>query len=165
MTSIYRKEIVKRIIRTIAGLALAAIICLIAIPVEAQAKVYLLPDGTQFDSDFYANMYPEMRSAYANGKYPERLLWHYLTYGIKEGRLPSMYSTYNPSPAVMSTPYIYPAGNFYVVPYQTLYPYTPYVIPTTIGQNIYPGGALSYSYTQIPTNVGSYAYMCIPYTY
>ena len=165
MSTIFREENIKKIVKVITVLALAAFFCVAALPVKAQAKVYLLPDGTQFDSDFYANMYPEMQAAYANGKYPERLLWHYLTYGIKEGRLPSLYSTYNPSPAVMSTPYIYPAGNYCVVPYTTLYPYTPYVMPTMIGRNIYPTGALSYSYTQIPANPSPYGYMCIPYTY
>ncbi len=165
MSIIFREENTKKIMKAAAVLALAAFFCMALGTVKAEAKVYLLPDGTQFDSDFYANMYPEMRAAYANGKYPERLLWHYLTYGIKEGRLPSLYSTYNPSPAVMSTPYIYPAGNFCVVPYTSLYPYTPYVMPTMIGQNLYPTGALSYSYTQIPANPGPYGYMCIPYTY
>ena len=79
MSNIFTEEIIKKIIKTAAGLTFAALICVIAIPVKAEAKVYLLPDGTQFDSDFYAKMYPEMQSAYANGKYPERLLWHYLT--------------------------------------------------------------------------------------
>lgn len=157
------KQIDKLLKVMAAAIIVFAALTLIA-PDKAQAKVYLLPDGTQFDSDFYANMYPEMRAAYANGKYPERLLWHYLTYGIKEGRLPSLYSTYNPTPAVLSTPYVYPAGNYCVVPYNTLYPYTPYVIPTTAG-TIYAGMPVSNSYTQIPDNVSQYAYMCLPYTY
>lgn len=148
----------------LAAAAVFAVLTLIT-PQRAEAKVYLLPDGTQFDSDFYARMYPEMQAAYANGKYPERLLWHYLTYGIKEGRLPSLYSTYNPTPAVMSTPYIYPAGNYCVVPYTTLYPYTPYVIPTAVGQVNYAGVPISNTYTMIPANTGQYAYMCIPYAY
>ncbi len=134
-------------------------------PADVSAKVYLLPDGTQFDSDFYANTYPEMKAAYADGKYPERLLWHYLTYGIKEGRLPSLYSTYNPSPAIMSNPYIYPAGNYCVVPYKTLYPYTPYAVATPVATKtcVYP--YVTNSYTMIPCNPNPYAYMCIPYVY
>ena len=121
------KKYIKRTV--LAVLAAAAVYmgvsCLT--PVEAQAKMYCLPDGTVFDSDFYAALYPEMRAGYANGKYPERLLWHYLTYGIKEGRVPSLYSMYNPTPATMSTPNVYPAGTYCVVPVQTLYPYYPYI--------------------------------------
>ena len=136
-----------------------------AAPVSVSAKVYLLPDGTQFDSDFYANAYPEMQAAYAGGKYPERLLWHYLTYGIKEGRLPSLYTTYNPSPALMSTPYIYPAGNYCVVPYTTLYPYTPYITtPSAVGYP-YPVAVASNTYKYIPANPNPYGYMCVPYMY
>ena len=110
-----------------AVLTLAALLCFIR-PVTAQAKVYILPDGTVFDSDFYATLYPEMQAGYAGGKYPERLLWHYLTYGIKEGRIPSLYSMSNPTPATKSTANVYPAGSSYVVPVQYLYPYTPYII-------------------------------------
>lgn len=96
-------------------------------PQKVQAKTYVLPDGTVFDSDFYATLYPEMRAGYANGKYPERLLWHYITYGVKEGRVPSLYSMYNPTPATMSTPYVYPAGACCVIPWESLYPYYPYI--------------------------------------
>ncbi len=59
---------------------------------EAKAQVYVLPNGTIFDSDFYAALYPDMQLSYNNGKNPERLLFHYLTYGMKEGRIPSIYS-------------------------------------------------------------------------
>ena len=153
------KTINKLILTIVVVCALFAVFA----PKSASAKVYLLPDGTQFDSDFYANAYPEMQAAYAGGKYPERLLWHYLTYGIKEGRLPSLYTTYNPSPALMSNPYIYPAGNYCVVPYTTLYPYTPYVMSTAVVGTPYT--CLSNSYQYIPANPSTYAYMCIPYNY
>ncbi|MBR4719718.1 MAG: hypothetical protein IKP31_05690 [Lachnospiraceae bacterium] len=106
----------------------ATVMIFLAAPAEAEAKVYMLPDGTVFDSDFYAAAYPEMRAGYANGKYPERLLWHYLTYGVKEGRIPSLYSLNNPTPATMSTPNIYAPGTYpAVVPVNMLYPYTPYI--------------------------------------
>ena len=112
-----------------AFLAVAAVYIAVSCvtPVKAEAKIYYLPDGTVFDSDFYAALYPEMQAGYAGGKYPERLLWHYLTYGIKEGRVPSLYSMYYPTPATMSTPNVYPAGSCCVVPVQYLYPYYPYV--------------------------------------
>ena len=112
--------------RAAAVLTLAAVLCFIR-PVITQANVYILPDGTVFDSNFYANLYPEMKAGYAGGKYPERLLWHYLTYGIKEGRIPSLYSMNNPTPATKSTPNVYHAGSSFVVPVQYLYPYTPYI--------------------------------------
>ncbi len=109
-----------------AVITLSALFCTVQ-PVMAQAKAYILPDGTVFDSDFYAALYPDMKAGYAGGKYPERLLWHYLTYGIKEGRIPSLYSMYNPTPATMSTPNVYLPGSGSVVPVQYLYPYTPYI--------------------------------------
>ncbi len=155
----------RSIIRAIAAFAIVFAVLTALTPARTEAKIYLLPDGTMFDSDFYASIYPEMQAGYCNGKYPERLLWHYLTYGIKEGRLPSLYSTYNPSPAVKSTPYVYPAGNYCVVPYTTLYPYTPYVMPTTVVPNVNACNWISNSYTQIPATPSPYAYMCIPYTY
>ena len=112
----------------IAAVIIAVFIVFLALtPADVMAKTYTLPDGTVFDSDFYAALYPEMQAGYAGGKYPERLLWHYLTYGIKEGRIPSLYTMCNPTPAYLSTPYIYPAGTYCVVPVQYLYPYYPYV--------------------------------------
>ncbi len=120
----------RTIMKTVLGfLAVAAVYLTVTfmMPQKVQAQIFYLPDGTVFDSDFYASLYPEMQAGYANGKYPERLLWHYLTYGIKEGRVPSLYSMYNPTPATMSTPNVYPAGVYCVVPVQYLYPYYPYV--------------------------------------
>ncbi len=119
-------------IRSFAAKAAAVIIVVLFgvmfMPKQAEAKVYVLPDGTVFDSDFYAAAYPEMQAGYAGGKYPERLLWHYLTYGIKEGRIPSLYSLCNPTPATMSTPNVYMPGTYpVVVPVNMLYPYTPYI--------------------------------------
>lgn len=154
----------KTIKKLIAAIVVVSFLCAVFVPYSASAKVYLLPDGTQFDSDFYASTYPDMQAAYAGGKYPERLLWHYLTYGIKEGRLPSLYTTYNPSPALMSNPYIYPAGYYSVVPYTTLYPYTPYVLPP-VATAPCPAVVASSTYRYIPANPGPYAYMCIPYMY
>ena len=106
----------------------AVLAMFLTVPVRSEAKVYILPDGTVFDSDFYAAAYPEMKAGYANGKYPERLLWHYLTYGIKECRIPSLYSLSVPTPATMSTPNVYMPGTYpVVIPVNMLYPYTPYI--------------------------------------
>ena len=121
------KKIIKKMIRPAAAVIALTVLLGMIQPVTAQAKVYTLPDGTIFDSDFYAELYPEMKAGYAGGKYPERLLWHYLTYGIKEGRIPSLYSMYNPTPATTSTSNVYLPGSSFVVPVQSLYPYTPYI--------------------------------------
>ncbi len=121
------KTRLNKIISMTAVMAVAVLMAAAVRPVEVKAQTYVLPDGTVFDSDFYAALYPEMAAGYAQGKYPERLLWHYLTYGIKEGRVPSLYSMYNPTPATMSTSAVYPAGTCCVVPVQYLYPYTPYI--------------------------------------
>ena len=121
-----KKKVIEIIKRVSAVIALSSLICT-AMPAVTRAQVYILPDGTVFDSDFYASLYPEMQAGYAGGKYPERLLWHYLTYGIKEGRIPSLYSISHPTPATKSTPNVYIPGSSFVVPVQYLYPYTPYV--------------------------------------
>lgn len=114
-------------------------ICIVFKPVKAHAQIYLLPDGTVFDSDCYASLYPDTRAGYANGRYPERLLWHYLTYGIKEGRIPSMYTLYNPTtvttPSVMFPPVTYPVygGVNAIVPYT----YPPITVPMVSAVNQY----------------------------
>ena len=116
-------------------------------PSKVHAQIYLLPDGTIFDSDYYASLYADTRAGYANGRYPERLLWHYLTYGIKEGRIPSMYTLYNPTtvttPSVMFPPVTYPvySGVNAIVPYS----YPPVTVPMVAPVNQY--------YPYIPTQM------------
>lgn len=51
------------------------------------AQVVTLDDGTIFDSDFYADTYPDLKQAF--GTDANALLDHYLTYGVAEGRKPS----------------------------------------------------------------------------
>lgn len=53
----------------------------------AYAKTIQLDDGTTFDSDYYADTYPDLKQAF--GYDFDALLNHYLTYGISEGRIPS----------------------------------------------------------------------------
>lgn len=114
-------------------------VCIAFRPVKARAQIYLLPDGTIFDSDYYAALYADTRAGYCDGRYPERLLWHYLTYGIKEGRIPSMYTLYNPTtatvPSVMFPPVTYPvySGVNAIVPYT----YPPITVPTVAAVNQY----------------------------
>lgn len=54
---------------------------------SVSAKVFYLNGGRQFDSDFYAAYYPDLYAKF--GTDPQKLLNHYLDYGIFEGRLPS----------------------------------------------------------------------------
>ena len=57
--------------------------------VEAHAEIFYLQTGRRFDSDFYANYYPDLKAKY--GYNAHKLLDHYLNYGIFERRIPSMY--------------------------------------------------------------------------
>lgn len=54
---------------------------------EAQAKTTTLEDGTVFDSDYYADTYPDLKAAF--GYDYDTLLNHYKMYGIKEQRVAS----------------------------------------------------------------------------
>lgn len=67
----------------------------------AYAKTVQLADGTVFDSDFYANTYPDLLNAF--GYDYDLLLNHYLTYGVKEGRISSDGTT-APEAVVAITP-------------------------------------------------------------
>lgn len=46
-----------------------------------------MPDGTIFDAEYYAQAYPDVASEI--GTDPNALYNHYVTYGKKEGRLPT----------------------------------------------------------------------------
>lgn len=50
----------------------------------AYAKTVQLDDGTTFDSDYYADTYPDLKQAF--GYDFDALLNHYTAYGISEGR-------------------------------------------------------------------------------
>ena len=54
---------------------------------NVEAKTVTLSNGEVFDSDFYAELYPDVKAAY--GTDADLLLQHYLVYGMKEGRIPS----------------------------------------------------------------------------
>ena len=73
-------------------LALIAVI-FTAFPLQAHAEIFYLQTGRRFDSDFYANYYPDLKAKY--GYDAHKLLDHYLNYGIFERRIPSMYYLYN----------------------------------------------------------------------
>ncbi|MCR5676299.1 MAG: SGNH/GDSL hydrolase family protein [Lachnospiraceae bacterium] len=55
-------------------------------PVTALAAPKTMPDGAQFDAEFYAATYPDVVAAL--GKSEKALYGHYVTFGAKEGRLP-----------------------------------------------------------------------------
>ena len=65
---------------TSAGTASDAVATLSADPV-------ILEDGTVFDPVYYALMNADVVRKY--GTDPDKMLWHYLNYGISEGRFPS----------------------------------------------------------------------------
>lgn len=55
--------------------------------ISVHAKTTTLEDGTVFDSDYYADTYPDLKAAF--GYDYDALLNHYKTYGIQEGRTAS----------------------------------------------------------------------------
>ena len=134
------------------GFAVLFFMCLLK-PTEVKAQLFLLPDGSVFDSDFYASVYTDVQAVY--GFNPDKLYQHYLKNGIKEGRMPSAYTMYNQTtarsilpvymPPVWSAGGIaqirnqYPEYNALFDPWEQ-YPYYPY----TFGS--YP----MYSYPGIP---------------
>lgn len=64
----------------------AGIICVTIVGTgnETYAKTIQLEDGTTFDSDYYADTYPDLKQAF--GYDFDALLNHYMTNGMKEGR-------------------------------------------------------------------------------
>ncbi|MCD8130604.1 MAG: C39 family peptidase [Lachnospiraceae bacterium] len=54
---------------------------------SASGRTVTFSDGTVFDADFYANTYSDLKNAF--GTDFALLYTHYITYGVKEGRLPS----------------------------------------------------------------------------
>ena len=118
------------------------IVCLLR-PVEVKAQLFLLPDGSIFDSDFYASVYTDVQAKY--GFNPDQLYQHYLKNGIKEGRQPSAYTMYNQTvprsvlpvymPTVWSAGGIAQIRNLYpeynaVMDSWAQYPYYPYTYGT-----------------------------------
>lgn len=59
---------------------------------KVNAQVYVLTDGTVFDSDFYANLYPDVKGVRNAGVPDFEILYHYIIYGTKEGRFPNAYA-------------------------------------------------------------------------
>lgn len=64
-----------------------ALIFASAFSMNTKAEIFYLNGGRQFDSDFYAMYYPDLKAKY--GTNVQSLLNHYLDYGIFEGRIPS----------------------------------------------------------------------------
>ncbi len=67
-------------------LPLIAMILAMAPSVKAQAAPKVMPDGTVFDAEFYADRYPDVVAAL--GRSEEAMYRHYKQYGRAEGRLP-----------------------------------------------------------------------------
>jgi hypothetical protein len=75
----------KCITKTVVTIAL--IVAVLGNVMTAYAAPVTLEDGTVFDSDYYADTYPDLKAAF--GYDYNALLQHYLTYGKAEGRIPS----------------------------------------------------------------------------
>lgn len=63
---------------------LAAITVMLYMGMGTISMAQTLPDGTEFDAEYYASHNPDVVAAF--GDDPEALLNHYLTYGKAEGR-------------------------------------------------------------------------------
>ena len=88
-----RRKMMGKMVKRI--MAVVLITCMI-LPVGAHnthAEIFYLQTGRRFDSDFYANYYPDLKAKY--GYNAHKLLDHYLNYGMFERRIPSMYYLYN----------------------------------------------------------------------
>lgn len=90
----------------IIGILLILLLDICVFPKEAHAEIITLQSGVIFDSDFYAALYPDVKAAY--GTDTSRLLNHYLTYGVNEGRIPSMLNTVYDIPTNIAIPTIVP---------------------------------------------------------
>ncbi len=72
-----------KMMKTLLLTACAATVFLVS-HTAVNAKTIQLDNGETFDSDYYADTYPDLKQAF--GKDFDALLNHYLTYGIQEGR-------------------------------------------------------------------------------
>ncbi|MCR5687212.1 MAG: hypothetical protein K6G58_04260 [Lachnospiraceae bacterium] len=86
------KKIRKFVTKAVAGLIVLSALTA-SVPHDAHAEIFYLQTGRRFDSDFYANYYPDLKAKY--GYNAHKLLDHYINYGIFERRIPSMYYLYN----------------------------------------------------------------------
>ncbi len=67
--------------------ATTMVFCILLYCVPVSAKTYDFGNGIVFDSSYYANNNPDVKAAY--GTDFQALLNHYLSTGIREGRMPS----------------------------------------------------------------------------
>ncbi|MCQ2540054.1 MAG: VanW family protein [Acetatifactor sp.] len=78
----------KKIIRVLASFVLCVVLAAGAFPMEAQAAKYSKTDlnyiSQVFDAEYYYNTYEDVAKALGNN--PSKLLDHYVTHGIREGR-------------------------------------------------------------------------------
>ena len=78
----------KRLMKRAVSMLLAALMLVGVFGMTASAAPQTMKDGTVFDAEFYAAMYPDVVAVY--GTKPKRLYQHYLEYGKNEGRLTVM---------------------------------------------------------------------------
>ncbi len=83
------RRTLQRIAKRIITIALVTCMILPLTAVDTHAEIFYLQTGRRFDSDFYANYYPDLKAKY--GYNAHKLLDHYINYGIFERRIPSAY--------------------------------------------------------------------------
>ncbi len=79
----------KKIKNLIKGLAILTVmmVTLGSLPIKALAEPEVMPDGTVFDAEYYAENNPDVVAVYGNNN-PAGMYEHYVTFGKNEGRLP-----------------------------------------------------------------------------
>lgn len=76
-----------KIRRKLAAVLLLASLLTVSLSQNVHAEIFFLTGGIEFNSNFYAAYYPDVRAKY--GTNTKKLLNHYLDYGYYEGRIPS----------------------------------------------------------------------------
>jgi len=87
-----RSKAVKIIRRTL-SVTLSVCIMLSCALTDIKAETFWLQNNRRLDTIWYANYYPDLKAKY--GYDTQKLLNHYLNFGIYERRLPSKYYFYN----------------------------------------------------------------------
>ena len=90
--TVMRSKAVKIIKRTLAVVLCVGMILPFA-STDIKAETFWLQNNRRLDTIWYANYYPDLKAKY--GYDTQKLLNHYLNYGIYERRLPSKYYFYN----------------------------------------------------------------------
>ena len=81
-----RNKNINNLIKVLAILTVL-MVTLSSLPIRVLAEPQVMPDGTIFDPDYYAENNPDVVAVYGSNN-PAGMYEHYVTFGKKEGRLP-----------------------------------------------------------------------------